>query len=551
MNNAISKKIEEIFYPYVAINSEAGTPAEILAGQYFHQYFKERPYFSRHPEHLGSFVIEGDPHGRSVEWAFVKGQGPKTVVLLHHFDVVEIEDYGLFKPFAFNPAELEKALRQSPGLLTPEIREDLHAGNYIFGRGAADMKGGGAIQMALLDELSQQENLEGNLLLLAVPDEENLSLGMRSAVTLMANLKAQFGLDYVVLINSEPQFRRQESIGVLAAGAIGKILPFVYVRGILSHASLSAEGFNPLAILSEIVNTTELSLELAEFLPEAGEVTPLPTWLMVRDSKVVYDVSMPKSAFGCLNIFMMKRSPQAIMQTLFNLCAGAAATVTARLNRAADVYSTAAGRGAPLKAWETKVLTYEDYLSRLKSARGADFDGIYRKIKEECMAPLRRGEQTMAAATWAMLDRLAQLDDSNQPVVVIGLVPPIYPSLTYADRPEFSALIQHLGRTLDELATSKWQQTYRLEPYMGVSDLSYTSLNDPREVEAVVSANMPLYGDFYNVPFTALGEISMPCINVGPRGKDFHKLGERVHRQDLLEWTPEMVLTAIQAALRF
>src|ERR1043165_7626389 len=178
MNIQIAQKIEEIFYPYVGINSETGTPGEKLVGDYFHQYFKDKPYFAAHPEHCGRYGIDGDLSGRFVEWAFVKGNGSKTVVLLHHFDVVEVGDYGPFKQLAFRPIELEQVLRQNLETLTPEAREDLLSGKYIFGRGTADMKGGGSIQMAILDELSAQDHLEGNILLLAVPDEENLSAGM-------------------------------------------------------------------------------------------------------------------------------------------------------------------------------------------------------------------------------------------------------------------------------------------------------------------------------------------------------------------------------------
>ena len=156
----------------------------------------------------------------------------------------------------------------------------------------------------------------------------------------------------------------------------------------------------------------------------------------------------------------------------------------------------------------------------------------------------------MAARTWSLLDGLAELDDSNQPVVVVGFVPPIYPGLSYYDRPDFTAIVQRLSKEINAL-TAQWGQTYQLESYyQGISDLSYTSLSDAQAMEQLVSANMPMYGDFYNLPFTQLGEISMPCINIGPRGKDFHKLGERLLKEDLLERTPEILSAAIKAALQ-
>ena len=292
-----------------------------------------------------------------------------------------------------------------------------------------------------------------------------------------------------------------------------------------------------------------MSLDFAEIQPTTGEITPLPTWLMAKDSKTAYDVSIPLSAFGCLNVFILSNRPKAILQTLHDLCQGVASKVTAQVNRAADVFFTATDQKRQ-QSWMTQVLTFEEYLVRLRAAKSETFDARYQKLKGESTMSLRWGKQTMAAATWSLLDGLAELDDSSQPVVVVGFVPPIYPSLSYHDRPEFAEVIQRLSKEINAL-TAQWGQTYQLEPYYrGISDLSYTSLNDAQAVEKLVSANMPMYGDFYNLPFTHLGEISMPCINVGPRGKDFHKLEERVLKEDLLERTPQILLTAIQAVLR-
>lgn len=52
---------------------------------------------------------------------------------------------------------------------------------------------------------------------------------------------------------------------------------------------------------------------------------------------------------------------------------------------------------------------------------------------------------------------------------------------------------------------------------------------------------MPLFGDYYDVPFEAIKEISMAGINIGPWGKDFHKLTERVNKEDLYERTPRIL----------
>jgi arginine utilization protein RocB len=169
---------------------------------------------------------------------------------------------------------------------------------------------------------------------------------------------------------------------------------------------------------------------------------------------------------------------------------------------------------------------------------------------QQINASLKQGQMSTAAATWMLLDRLAELSDANQPLVIVGLLPPFYPSVVYFDRPEFTTDIVSLYNLLNSVAHKNWGQSYSLVPYIiGVSDMSFSSLNAAQEVEQVVSTNMPLYGDFFNVPFAELRDISMPCINIGPWGKDVHKMAERVLKEDLFERTPVLLLTAIRAAL--
>ncbi|HNT53216.1 MAG TPA: M20/M25/M40 family metallo-hydrolase [Anaerolineaceae bacterium] len=544
------KTIADIFFPYIHINSESGTASENLAGAYVHQFVASLPYFQVHLDQFGTHAIAGDPLQRGVVWALVRGRGKQTVVLIHHIDVVEIEDYGPFKELAFSPRELEAALRQNPAALHREAREDLTNGTYFWGRGTADMKGGGAIQMAILAEVSRAETFNGNLLLLAVPDEENLSTGARSAAALMAELKTRLGLNYVLMINSEPHQRKAGRVGILSGGSIGKIMPFVYVRGILAHGGKSPEGFNPLAILSDVVRRTEMSLDLAETRAGVGEMSPPPTWLMVRDSKAVYDVSMPLSAFGCLSLLTLSNRPQQVLSNLQYLCETAAADMTSKINQAADIFHQKTGRSPRGQRWESRVFSFESYLNREISARGAAFKDRYLELVASVTTALQRGELSAAAATWTILDQITQLDETSQPIVIVGLLPPFYPSVSHLDRPEYGVLIQGIGQTLDQLAQERWGQRYELEAYFtGISDLSYSSLSAAPEVEPVISRNMPLYGRYYSLPFDQISEISMPGINIGPWGKDFHKLTERVLKEDLLECTPALVMAAIQTVL--
>lgn len=73
--------------------------------------------------------------------------------------------------------------------LCSEVRRDLNRGQWLSGRGTGDMKGGAAIQFALLAEYAAQLDFKGNILLLSVPDEESLSVGMRGSLSLLVDYR--------------------------------------------------------------------------------------------------------------------------------------------------------------------------------------------------------------------------------------------------------------------------------------------------------------------------------------------------------------------------
>lgn len=61
---------------------------------------------------------------------------------------------------------------------------------------------------------------------------------------------------------------------------------------------------------------------------------------------------------------------------------------------------------------------------------------------------------------------------------------------------------------------------------------------------------MPLFGAYYDIPFEQIKAVSMAGINIGPWGKDFHKLTERVYKEDLYERTPRILDYAVKLLLK-
>lgn len=545
----IGTDIQEILYRYIKTQSFTYTEREKEAEQFLMDHLSAIPYFQEHPEYFGAYDIPGDSFARAVCYAMVKGEGADTVVFVHHNDVVEIEDFKLLKSYAFSPDELADELLKIKDSLPEDARKDLKEGTFLFGRGTADMKGGGSIQLALLERYSRLKDFHGNIIVIAVPDEENLSAGMRSAVCLLAELKKKYGLSYKLMINSEPHQRKDFSEGIFSEGSVGKIMPFVYVRGYLSHIGKVFEGFNPLNLMSEIVRRTELNMDLSDVVE--GESAPPPTWLYLKDSKKQYDVSMPLSASGCFSILTLNQTPSEVMKKVRAICTSAFEQILQDMNRSYETFSEVAEPVARQLPWKEKVVDFADLYQEAYNNYGETFKENYEKMLIHLSETMRMGTSNIIESNFALVEFVFDYIDDLSPRVVLGLIPPYYPNVSNFYVEHLDSTVAQLSETLNQYTKKAFGQTYTKEYfYTGISDLSYTSIKEGEETLKALEMSMPLFGDFYSIPVSDIETISMPCMNIGPWGKDFHKLTERVCKEDLYYRTPKIINKAISLILR-
>lgn len=549
----IGEEIKEILYSYVKAESITYSSGEKQAESFFLSYFKNQPYWQEHPECVGTKPIKDDPFGRAASFAMVRGKGDRTIVFVHHNDVVTVEDYDRLRPLAFSPDELEVELKKRAASFSEEIRNDLESDAYLYGRGVCDMKGGGSIQMALLRRYSElvrrsPEALPGNLIVLAVPDEENLSAGMRAAVKLLAELKAQYGFTYQLMINSEPHQRKDPETGVFSMGSVGKLMPFFYIRGYLAHVGKVFEGFNPMGLLSAIVQKTEVNMDLSDIV--GNEAAPPPTWLFCRDRKIKYDVSMPLSAAGCLSVLTLNQTPVTLMEKVKGICEEAFDEVLDKMNRNYARFLEATHQPVHKLPWSRKVVDFMTLYEEAKAAGGEAFEREYRSELKTLQQKLENNEMTLLDCNFALLDFVYGYITDLSPRVVYGLIPPYYPNVSNRFITGLAPQIRSLDVDLDRFTRERFGQHYVSEEfYTGISDLSYTSISNSEEISAALSKSMPFYGTLYDIAISDIETISMPCINIGPWGKDFHKLTERVLKRDLCERTPAIIQHAIGLVL--
>lgn len=539
--DALKKRIEEILLDFVAIRSDANTELEKGVDGFFKSWFEKTPYFREHPELCGLFPIPDDELGRSVAWCLRKGRGDDTVVMIHHCDCVETSDYSGLESVCLKPYELARAFKENGEELPRNIEIDLDSGEWLFGRGVADMKGGGAIELALVEEYCRNDSFKGNVLVLSVPDEENLSAGMRGACVLMKQLKDRHNLKYVLMIDTESHERDAPDKPMMYDGSVGKIMPVVYVRGKVAHVGQIYSGLNPINLLADIIRRTELNVF---FIEKSGNtVSPPAAWLYAKDRKTVYDVSLPMDASGYMSILPLERSPREVMDTIKEICLESFVDVLRDMNESYKTYRFANNHLPEKLPFKVNVKFFSElYDEAIRDSGGVFVDNYARAYTEIKRLWYNNELSTIDGVNRLIATALKHVKDPY-PMVIVALAPPYYPSVNNS---MLSGPVAERAReailATQRYAETEFKQKYHIKNYYtGISDLSYAMFSsDDKNIE-YIRTNMLLWGSMYSIPLELIKEFSMPVVNIGPWGKDIHKYTERVYKDDLFRVTPDLV----------
>ncbi|MCR5826254.1 MAG: M20/M25/M40 family metallo-hydrolase [Oscillospiraceae bacterium] len=536
----MEKRILEILSALVSMKSLTCSEREREPAQWFVDFFRSMPYFQRHPELTGAYAIPGDPYGRSVPYALLRGSGADTVVLSGHFDVVSSEEYGTAEDCAYAPlsAALERLLRDFP--LDALQRRDLASGEWLWGRGVADMKGGLSVHAALFEAYAAQAaagTLKGCLLFVPVPDEESYSAGMRAAAEVFRRLQHRYGLNYRLLIDPEPT-RLVDDAQVVSLGSVGKLMPAILVQTKKAHAGRCFEGFSALSVLTDIYQRTNGALAFSDV--HGDEATVPPTWACLRDRKQGYDVSIPHRAAGYFTVLSFSSTPEDVERRLMRICTEAFTAQVERLDRTYQQFKTMnrSERQEHLH-YEPCVMSVRALCGQLRERDGARFTRFYADLYERTAERVRRGEQSYPDATVDMMEALLNYSDIRYPMTLIGFAPPYYPSVHSDHVPGKEGTGSKALRFLSALSARAYGRPLVSEHFfMGISDLSYSAVTAPFDY-AGLSENMPLWGEAYHIDFDAMEQIAIPSIIYGPIGRDYHTYAERVNKHSLLHVLPE------------
>jgi arginine utilization protein RocB len=541
MKSSPQEDVKNILLRLVKCTSISGTKEEIKMAEEIYSIFGEFSYYKKYPEYLGLNKIEGDALGRYFVTAFVKGEGDKTIVFINHHDIVDYDGYGAYKQYALEPDSLAKVLDIER--ISKDAKEDLLSGDYMFGRGTADMKCGGAIQMALIKEISEDiENFNGNILFISVCDEENNSAGMIGAVPFINQLKEKHNLDLVAVINSEPH-TVSNGEHELFIGAIGKVLPIFYCLGKEAHAGHMLDGFSAELLLSEISREMELNIDLVD---EAdGEFTMPPTALKVGDMKELYNVSSINAAYAYYNVFTLKRSPKELIGILRKSANRAFENALNRYKTAALAYKEKTGLEFKCQ-WEPQIFTYDEIYKYNVKALGETFVDHMKQFIDDNKLEVT-DERDFAIKVIA---EVCNLCPDKNPKIIIGFAPPFYPHLRNKGESKKEKNLLECVEKLKSYSKDNFNVKWKVSKFhKGISDMSYCGLQDADEVIDMLKPNMPTMGYTYFIPFEELAELNVPVLNIGPWGKDIHMFTERINAPFAFETAPELLRYTVKTLL--
>ncbi|KAB3532836.1 M20/M25/M40 family metallo-hydrolase [Alkaliphilus serpentinus] len=535
------ERIRPLFLRLLATQSDTNTQRETYIEEQILSWIKEQPYFQENSHLCGTYPLEDDSHNRSVVWSLVKGKGSKTVILIHHHDAIDIEEYGKLKAVALRPDELQVALKERR--LSPQVKKDLESGEWTFGRGSADMKAGAAIQLVLSAVFSEDRDLDGNILILSVPDEETLSKGMLKGVSLLTSLREEHQLEYLLAINSEPYFNQTKGKAIFYEGSVGKIMPVLYVKGVKSHIGEPFNGFNPSLVLADLQKKTELNVELCDV--HHGVATPPPVWVNLKDRKKAYDASIPEAATGYFNWLTFTRSPKEIMDKLVSLSKRTVRDTLIHFQDAYENYCNLTGVEAEEISIEPKVYTFEMIFNMAMNKNQDLFMEGYGCFLEEITEALGKNIVTLPEGTTRLIEYVTEWIDLEGPAIIVALSGPYYPHIN--NQFISTKLPFAIEEVINSISEEKYNLTFESHGFfMGISDLSYTSWIGKNEDMDIIKANSPGWDFIYHIPFKELSTLQMPVVNIGPWGKDLHKITERVFTKDVYERIPTIIKALIE-----
>ncbi|CAD2076938.1 hypothetical protein GCM10007358_03680 [Phocicoccus schoeneichii] len=519
-----SKDREKLLKQFVLHHSVTHSDGEKTFVNLVQKTLEQLPYFK---ESKRIHFAHTDDNRRALIAHYEGVKNKDTIVLINHFDTVGVDDYAEYKNLAFDADKITERFKKNNAYLDPDAIEDLNSSEYLFGRGVMDMKAGLMLHISLIEKAIIEE-WDINLILVTVPDEEVGSKGMLAAIEVLKTLKEEKDLNIRLHLNSEPTFQQEgsDTNHYVYSGTIGKIMPAVFVHGLETHVGNALNGISSNYIMSYINQKLEYNTEFIETYKD--ETTPPLVSLYMRDIKDHYDVQTPFKSVSLYNAFIFNRNAKEVFETFNHIVKEAVDDCTKVLNKQFDT-------GFYSNELSIPVMTYGELYKKAVHEIGKEkVDTIITRAEEKVTESHMKSVQ--------IVDDLMATMRSMGPAVISFYTPPYYPAANSSDDLEVRLAVAEVIRSASEIGRISEEVRY----FNGICDLSYVKYTTNNLSDAMYEENTPSFGRSYAIPFESIREISAPIINIGPIGKDAHKVSERLLKESAFYELPHILESVIK-----
>lgn len=532
-----SNRVREFALRITSWPSETGTSGEASFADRLHGLLSEFPYFQKHPEDLRLLDSHGEPLTRNVV-ALVRGTGRRTLALAGHYDTVATDNYHELKPLACDALALKDALiekisgREHRSEQEERSLQDLVSGDFLPGRGLLDMKSGIAVAIAVLEQFACDPTREGNLMLVATPDEERESRGMRSFRNALPQLVKDLDIDVAAGINldvTSDQGDGHEGRAVYA-GTIGKLLPFALVIGLSSHASYPFEGVSAQAMATGILARLEGNAALADI--DENDISPPPICLEAKDLRDGYEVTTPERFWTAFNWLYHSISADELFNRFREEVLRGATNAVDQFTAQSLQYGRLVGRSAGATPAKPRLLTFHELRQLAAAAIGDGFNALYARKEQE-----HGNIDNPLVLSRLLTEWLIGVARVSGPAVIIGFSGLHYPSSHLRLGEQEDRNLHYAIETACARLGNDPERSLVWKPhFQGISDMSFLGMADSGSV--VVSENTPISRLIDQPPIDAL---RFPTVNLGPWGREFHQKFERVYEPYAFGVLPDLV----------
>jgi len=542
--NARGKEIFTLMMKLIKIQSVSNTKGVTEIGDFIYKYMKKWAYFKDNPDYLQKYVLADDKLKRNNIVALVRGEkddSAETVVYISHMDTVDIGEYGDLESVACKPLKLMKKLKERN--LDKSVKKDLESGEWLFGRGSADMKSGVALEIQLMKEFIEHINdFKGNILLIITVNEEADSQGMLSVARPVRELAEKYNLELIGCINTDyttAEPLADENERYIYQGSLGKIVPAIFVVGKGSHVGEVFSGYDVNLWLAKLTARIDNNMDLADRIK--GMITNPPVSLKQTDLKIEYNGQLPYKGFAYYNFLNYKRGSAEIINAFKNEVIASYMESMKKINREYRKYCQATAKEFEEIKYEEKIFTYGELLKLvMEEVKPVTIEKKLNKVLAKCK---KENIIDVRVHSLKMVEKLWDMSRLSGPAAVVFLVPPFYPpNNPYFDNLKFSKFSKMIEGLVDSEIQPGIDYELNIKPFFPyLSDASFTTYQEKEEDQNALINNMPFWDKGWKIDIESVKELDIPVADVGVYGKGAHKFLERVHLPYTLNTLPEII----------